>query len=49
MRAVQILQQGNDHFARPEVQIPGRLVGEQNRRVTSQGSGNGNALLLASR
>ena len=49
MRAVQILKQGNDHFARPEVQIPGRLVGEQNRRVPGQGSSNRNALLLASR
>ena len=49
MSAVQILQQGNDHFARPEVQVPGRLVSEQNRGVTGQGSSNCNALLLASR
>ena len=49
MRAVQILKQGNDHFARPEVEVPGRLVGEQNRGVTGQGSSHSNALLLASR
>ena len=49
MSAMQILQQGDDHFTRPEVQVPGRLVGEQNRRVTGQGSSNCNSLLLASR
>ena len=49
MRTVQILQQGHDHFAGPEVQVPGRLVGEQDRRVTDQGAGQHNPLLLASR
>jgi hypothetical protein len=49
MRTVQVLQDGNDHFTRPEVQIPGRFVSEQNRGVTGQGSSEGNSLLLASR
>jgi hypothetical protein len=49
MRAVQVLEQGDDHFSRPEVQVPGRLVGEQNRGVTGQGSSDGNALLLTPR
>ena len=49
MQAVQILEQGDNHFAGPEVQVAGRLVGQQYRGVASQGSGKGDALLLTPR
>jgi hypothetical protein len=48
MRTVQVVKQGNDHFARPEIQVTGGLIGEQNRRVTGQGSSDSDALLLPS-
>src|SRR5581483_6569880 len=49
MSAVQVLKQGNDHFAGPEIQVPGRLVSKQYGMITGQGSGNSDALLLTSR
>jgi hypothetical protein len=49
MRAMQILEQGDDHLARPEVQVAGGLVSEQDARVSGQGSSEGDSLLLATR
>ncbi len=49
VRAVQILEQRNNHFAGPEIQIAGRLVGEQDARVAGQSTGQSDALLLSAR
>ena len=47
MRAVQILQQGNDHFTRPEVQVPGGLVSEQDTRRGGKRTSQSHPLPLA--
>ena len=44
---VQRLKQRHDLLARPGVQVAGRLVGHQERRVVDEGAGDGDALLLA--
>ncbi len=48
MRSVQGSQEIEDHLSGPEIQIPGRLVGQQNRRVAHQGARQYDSLLLAS-
>src|SRR5512146_3476544 len=47
--AVQLAQQLHHRFAVRGVEIPGRLVGEQDRRVSGYRAGHGDALLLAAR
>jgi hypothetical protein len=49
MGAVQILEQGDNHLARPEVQVAGGLIGKENARVSGQGAGERYSLLLAAR
>ena len=44
---VQPLEHLQDFLARAGIQISGRFVGQQDRRMIHQGPGNGNALLLA--
>ena len=44
---MQVFQERNDHLARPEVQVPGRLVRQKERRFRNQGAGQRHALLLA--
>src|SRR2546429_365525 len=46
---VQTLENFHDLHAGAAVQVPGRLVGEDNRGVVDQSARNGHALLLASR
>ena len=43
---VQLKQQINDMGTGAGIQVPGRFVSQQEQRITSQGSGNGGALLL---
>ena len=47
MRTVQAFQEIEDHFAGPEVEVPGRLVGKQNGGFANQSSSQHNALLFA--
>ena len=49
MRAMQIFNQIHDHFAGPEIQASGGLVGEQDTGVAHQGARQHHALLLAPR
>ncbi len=49
MQAVQILEQGDNHIAGPEIQVAGRLVGQQYRGFAGQGACEGDALLLTPR
>jgi hypothetical protein len=44
---VDVANQGQDLFACAGVEIPGRLVGEEDRRVDRQGARDGDALALA--
>jgi hypothetical protein len=46
---VQIAEQGNDHFASPEIEIAGGLVSEQNTRVANERSCQSDPLLLSAR
>ena len=46
---VQVCEQRDDHFARPEIQVAGGFVGEQDGRIANQGPGNSDPLLLSSR
>jgi len=43
----QVLEQGDDFLAGGEVQVAGRLVGQDDGRGVGQGTGDGHALLLA--
>jgi len=45
--AMQVFEQGNNHFARPEIEVAGGLVGKQNSWLTGQGPGESDTLLLA--
>ena len=45
--AVEISDRREDFLRRPRIEVPGRLVGEQDRRVVDQGAGDRDALLLA--
>lgn len=49
MRTMKALQEFEDHFASPEVQVPRRFIGEQDGRRCNQRAGQHNALLFASR
>ena len=49
VRAVQTFQELEDHLPGPEIQVPGRLVGEQNRRLAHQRAGQHDPLLLSAR
>src|SRR5579864_503007 len=49
MGAMQVFEQGDNHLARPEVQIAGRLIGEQNGGVSDQRPGERDPLLLTAR
>jgi hypothetical protein len=49
MRPVHFLEQRNDHLARPEIQVAGGLVGEQNARVANERPGQSDPLLLSAR
>jgi hypothetical protein len=44
---MQIGQEIEDHLSGPEVQIPGWLVGQQNRGIGDQGTGKRDPLLFA--
>ena len=44
--AVELAEQLHDLATRARVQIPGRLIAEENRRPIDQGAGDGHALLL---
>ena len=44
--AVQAFQEFEDHFAGPVVEVSGRLVGEKNRGIANQGTGEDHPLLL---
>ena len=46
---MQILEQVEDHLAGSIIEITGGLIGQQDARIASQGSGQSNALLLSSR
>ncbi len=48
MGSMQGAQEIEDHLSGPEIQIPGWLVGQQNRRVSDQGARQYDSLLLAS-
>jgi hypothetical protein len=41
-----LMQQVQDLFARVAVQVPGGLIGDQDRRIGDDGTGDGDALLL---
>ena len=43
---VQLLEQVHHRFAVLRVEVAGRLVGEQDRRLAAHGAGDGDALLL---
>ena len=47
MRAVQIRQNIEDHFAGTKIEIAGGLIGEQDRRAAHQSPGQDDALLLS--
>ena len=47
MRTMQIAQEIENHLPGPEIQIPGWLVGQQNRGIGDQGAGKCNPLLFA--
>jgi len=49
MIPVQVGQKGHDHFASPIVEVAGRFVGEQNRRLADESTGERHALLLSAR
>src|ERR1017187_4208006 len=49
MRAVQLLQQLENHLAGPEVQVAGRLVGQQNAGFSNKRTGQHDALLFPAR
>ena len=49
MRTMKAFQEFEDHFASPEVQVPRRFIGEQDRRRPNQRPGQHNPLLFASR
>jgi hypothetical protein len=46
---VQFSEQGNDHFARPEIQVASGLIGEQNPRVANQRPCQSDPLLFSAR
>ena len=48
-RGVQVRQQLHDFFAGSRVQIPGRLISQNDVGIIDQSPGDGNALLLAAR
>jgi hypothetical protein len=47
--SMQVFEQGDNHVARFEVQVTGRLVGKQNFGSAGQRSGERNPLLFAAR
>ena len=49
MRTVQAFEQLEDHFAGPEIEVAGRLIGEQNGRPAHQGPGEHHPLLFSTR
>jgi hypothetical protein len=49
MRAMQIFQQLENHFASPEVQVAGRLIGKQNTGLSHKGAGQHDPLLFPTR
>ncbi len=49
MGTVQIFQQAENHFARPEIEISRRLVGQQNGWPADQRAGQNHPLLLSAR
>ena len=49
MGAVQVFQQLKDHLAGPEIQVAGRLIGEQNTGLSHQSAGQHHPLLFSAR